>query len=373
MNNSNGLVKNNNHSIGHIFQQGLTLIELLVSMLIASIVFGGVVAVVQTSRSNYSSEQESAFMQENTRFAIELLSRDIRMAGSMGCAQRDSSAVGSVLGGAATETESNLGGLIDIENSLGLMGYEGTVVEDFPSAIFQTGNFGDGDNDSDAIMLRYANPDPRMMEQVSSHSGSVITVDGAHDFKQGDKIVVVDAACRNVGIFQHSSNATDTLQHAASGRYPGNCAGEIYSNDSFSCLTLENKSSNSKFKRGSFVYPYVAHAYFIDGSNVVPGVPALKRTVMNATGARPEELAQGIEHLNFEYGVDSDDDGDVNSFVTADNVTDWADVLAVKFSIILRSQTETLADPKVVTIDGIDFNDRYMRQLVNGTIALRNE
>ncbi len=120
------------------------------------------------------------------------------------------------------------------------------------------------------------------------------------------------------------------------------------------------------------MYPYLAHAYYIDDSNLVPGVPALKRTVVNSSGARSEELAQGIESLNFEYGLDFDDDGDVNSFVTADNVGDWDDVRAVRFSAILRSQTEALSEPREVTINGQTFNDRFLRQSVTSTVALRN-
>ncbi len=128
------------------FQNGLTLIELLVSLLIASIVFGGVVAVVQTSRSNYTSEQESAFMQENTRFAIELLTRDIRMAGGLGCAKRDSVALANILGNADGAVSSDLGGLLDLDNATGLTGYEGSVVENFPAAVMQTGASQSGSN-----------------------------------------------------------------------------------------------------------------------------------------------------------------------------------------------------------------------------------
>lgn len=376
--------KNNfrNASINY-FQKGLTLIELLVSMLIASIVFGGVVAVVQTSRSNHASEQESSLMQESTRFAIELLSRDIRMAGALGCAERQSTALGNVLGQTPAEessddeddedsneaeTRSNLGGLVDNSRAIGITGYEGAV-QDFPVAVIQS-----EENSSDAIILRYANPDPRMMAVVESHVGQSITTQGSHNFKTGDKIAVVDKGCRQAGIFQNTSTTQGTVAHSeTTGGYPGNCSGHLYTNDSFNCSTTASKSSSSKFKRGSLLYPYVAHAYYIDQSNIVTGMPALKRTVMNSTGARPEELAQGVESLNFEYGVDDDDDGriDDDTYVTAENVEDWENVVSVKFYMILRSQNEVLAEPRDVPgEDGVQ--DRYLRQEVSGTIALRN-
>lgn len=365
------------NNLSRYFQSGLTLIELLVSMLIASIVFGGVVAVVQTSRTNYTSETESALMQESTRFAVELISRDIRMAGNLGCAKLESVALANLLNG-------DLGDLIDTEESLGISGYESSDSNPaFPYAVTALVGEDSQSDLSDVIILRYADTDPRKLEQVSHDeaSSSFRPVNGgSHNFKVGDKVVVVDANCRHAAIFQ-TTNITGGIGYAGSGSgLPGNCSAHIthiFSNDSFSCETAQNKSGSSGYGGGSMLYPYMAHAYFVDESSIVPGMPALKRVIMNSGGARSEELAQGVENLNFEYGI-NDDQGNVR-FYTASEIRDsddpnirWKDVVSVKFRMILRSQTEALQEPKEIILDGINFNDRYLRQLVSGTIALRN-
>lgn len=355
-------------------QQGLSLIELLVSLLIASIVFGGVIAVVQTSRANYASEQESSFIQENARYAVELLSRDIRMAGGMGCASPGSAAVANVLGAASTTTESTLGGLLNNETSIGIEGFEGSINQAFPAAILQSNGI-DEDNlagRSDALILRYADPDPAAMVNVTGHSGTTFTVAGDHSFATGEKLVVVDASCRQVGIFQNTASGNTTIGHSQDGGYPGNCFSGLFSLDSFSCQSTASQSSILSFKPGSVIYPLRANAYFIDQSNVVPGMPALKRTSLNASGARPEELAQGVESLNFEYGIDNDDDGDLDQFITADAVENWAMVKAVRFYIVLRSRSPVFETARETTLNDVQYDDRFLRQLATGTVALRN-
>ena len=65
---------------------GYSLIELTVTLFIGLIILGGVFQVVVTSKRSYLNHQEMTYIQENARFALDALSRDIRMAGYMGCA-----------------------------------------------------------------------------------------------------------------------------------------------------------------------------------------------------------------------------------------------------------------------------------------------
>ena len=69
----------------HKRQQGLSMIELMVALLIGTILTASVIQMFVGSRSTYAMQSALASMQENARFAIEFLSRDLRKAGYVGC------------------------------------------------------------------------------------------------------------------------------------------------------------------------------------------------------------------------------------------------------------------------------------------------
>ncbi|MFZ3046815.1 MAG: PilW family protein [Desulfatirhabdiaceae bacterium] len=60
---------------------GMTLIELLVAIAISGLVLAGVVQVLTTSTSSYSLQEDMAAMQQNLRMSKMFLERDSRMAG----------------------------------------------------------------------------------------------------------------------------------------------------------------------------------------------------------------------------------------------------------------------------------------------------
>lgn len=61
--------------------RGTTLIELLVYMLILSIVMGAIYAVLVSNFRAYDSVENNLVVQQDVRAALELMGRDIRMAG----------------------------------------------------------------------------------------------------------------------------------------------------------------------------------------------------------------------------------------------------------------------------------------------------
>ena len=61
-------------------QQGLTLIELMIAMALGMGVVLAAVALMQASRSTYLSVADSAQIQENGRYALDLIARSVRQA-----------------------------------------------------------------------------------------------------------------------------------------------------------------------------------------------------------------------------------------------------------------------------------------------------
>lgn len=64
----------------HRYQQGLTLIELMIAMALGTGVVLAAVALMQAARSTYLSVADSAQVQENGRYALDLIERSVRQA-----------------------------------------------------------------------------------------------------------------------------------------------------------------------------------------------------------------------------------------------------------------------------------------------------
>jgi type IV pilus assembly protein PilW len=80
--------------------------------------------------------------------------------------------------------------------------------------------------------------------------------------------------------------------------------------------------------------PYVIYLYFVGTDNV------LKRAeFINGTGmGNVTSLVDGIENLQLDYGIDTDNDGNADSY-TGDptSVSNWSNVVTVKINLLARN------------------------------------
>ena len=66
-------------------QRGVSLIELMVGILIASILMLGMYQIFMASRVTFQMQEGLSRVQENGRFAMDYLQRNVRMVGFLGC------------------------------------------------------------------------------------------------------------------------------------------------------------------------------------------------------------------------------------------------------------------------------------------------
>ncbi|VUD68281.1 hypothetical protein TDB9533_04078 [Thalassocella blandensis] len=340
-------------------QTGVTLIEIMVSMVISLIILSGIVTVVMSTHNSFKTETEGSFIQENARYAFDMMARDVRLAGNLGCADILYTKISNVV-------ENTYDGM---HSTQFIEGYEASPnASDYPDAMSDAIN-------SDAIIVRFADPETIVTtKSYDSSTKSFSFLSGkTHKFSEGDQLVVVDSTCRNAGYFENTSNTDSILAHTSGGS--GNCGNTLYSDSmkNLNCDKTYPTGSVKSYSNGSEVMEYKVHAYYIAESSVLDGVPALKRRRLSKSGHFTEELAQGVESMEIQYGIDSDDDGNVDHFDNADTVADWTKVIAARLELVFRSQTEVFAEAQSVTIGAKTFpNDRYLRQLAAATIKIRN-
>ena len=140
------------------------------------------------------------------------------------------------------------------------------------------------------------------------------------------------------------------------------------------CLTL------SQLRR------YVTRIYYVASCNEcgVDTTPTLKRVEVSGTSTSIAPLAEGVEEISFEYGFDTDGDGVPDVFLLALSGTagaldnDWSNVVAVRLNMLTRTTEATpgFSDPKTYNL-GLagsrgPFTDNYKRRVYVTTVRLNN-
>jgi type IV pilus assembly protein PilW len=148
---------------------------------------------------------------------------------------------------------------------------------------------------------------------------------------------------------------------------------------------------------------YVVDIYFVSNDDIAgDGIPTLKLARLDASGmtdASVVPLAEGIENLQFEYGLDTGatPDGSADEFTANPDIragcagaasacspANWATTVAVKIHMLGRNTEAASAgytNQKSFTLglnaDGTSntipaFNDRYKRHVYEASVRLYN-
>ncbi|MOA21001.1 hypothetical protein D3C78_1414770 [compost metagenome] len=88
-------------------------------------------------------------------------------------------------------------------------------------------------------------------------------------------------------------------------------------------------------------------------------------------------LVDGIERLHFQYGLDNDEDGEVDEFDATPSGDEWGDVVAVRIWLLARNLAATpgYKDKRSYVLAGETAytpDDGFKRQLYTSTVRLNN-
>ena len=89
-------MQSRNHLASKLRQQGVTLVELLVALVLGLAVLVGLSSVYVAAKQAFRFQESSGRLQEDASYALEVLTKDLRMAGFAGCRGIDVVNVASV-------------------------------------------------------------------------------------------------------------------------------------------------------------------------------------------------------------------------------------------------------------------------------------
>ncbi len=324
-------------------QSGFALVELLIAMVLGLILVGGILQMFSATRQTHRVHEATARMQESGRMALEVISRDVRMADFWGCASDVTNVVNNLdAGGGAGYIDFQAGGLGGTEGGAGV-----------PDTLILRGGF-------DAGMEIEPPYGPQASANISTAAGN--------DIVQGDIIFISD--CTGADIFQVTNanpGGTGTMVHnTGATTSPGN-----YNASNPGCPGANAHCLSHVYGADASLFHVQQIAYSIGvGSE---GEPALFRN-----GA---EFLDGVEDFQVLYGEDTDAPGSLGSaianyYVPANQVIDMNNVVSIRVAVVTRSQNDNLTggvnQNYSVLGEARAAQDQRIRQTYMSTVTIRN-
>lgn len=323
-------------------QTGFTLVEILVALAIGMVILAALAVIFSRQSGNQSELERSTRQTENARFALDLLAEDLMHAGYYSDINPDALSPGPTwttpgpcvanVDDLGWETPAGGGPMMPVP----VQGLAAEAAAATPACLTQRVV------DTEAISLRHADT--------------------------GEPVAL--AAVTAGDLFLQSSRCQGETPRLLVGSATGD-----FSLQGPACDALNDAARR-----------LVQRTYFISACNdcsTGDNIPTLKRAEWRGGALRITPLAEGIENLQFDYGLDTDGDGQLDAFVAQDGVTGvgdllWNNVVAVRIHLLART-----VEPSPGYVDGRTYRlgvggvevtpaDAFKRRLLSATVRLMN-
>lgn len=313
---------------------GMTLIELMVALAIGSFLMIGAIQIYNQSRQAFVINESIARVQETAQFAMDTIEADLRMASNWGLLSR-----GIAIEGRSTTANANPLSLANIPTDCGA-----AWALDFIRPV-------EGDNNSFTLPCA---PTGAGGAQTNSDTITTRRTTVAPTTPRGDRLQIQSTRIQG--------------QAFSDGAVP-------------SGFSLADSETHDVL---------VSTYYVAQDSNLIPGAPTLRRKTLLPNPAGPivqdQEIAPGVENIQFQLGVDVDEDNSVDRYVNPDSAIinptavgfiPGSRVLTARVWLIVRgvSREPGISDNTNYQIGDVNlgtFNDSFRRMEVSKTILLRN-
>ena len=297
---------------------GVTLIELMIVLVIAAVLVAGVYSLFITQHRSYAVQDQVAGAQQDARAALDIMGRDIRMAGF---------GVGAGSGSGFTD------------------GTGAVVINGFSFAVNPT-------NRTDA-------PDTLTVVLGAVALGTVSGV-------TGNTVTLTSAASTTTPVFF----SFDLL--------PGRLyQGTMSDNTTINISSTGFPSGTGKIIGGK-AYGVQAITYSVTAPNGSPGLGVLRRNENTGSGAQPlagDGITTFVEELQFAYQVQGDTTNWWNTSAAAGATNDA--ITMVRINLIVRTAVEDTKDqnytrPTLEDHDESTTEDGYRRRVYTTEVKVRN-
>lgn len=345
-------------------QKGFSLIELMIALVLGLIVTAVAIQIFLATKQTYRLTQSQSEIQDNARIALSILTRDIREAGYGGCKALDQLNVQII-------ANDPLPAVIS-ENTI-ITGYEGKETNPaswspaLPDAIKDK-----VEPETDVITLQKATSCGGTLTGNLTASNANIHINSPNTcrFDQGEAVMVAD--CNDAHIFRLSNSPnhgspTETLTFGIDENKANHLCTSYSSSNPGSCDSGTEK-----------LYGYDAEVYIFSAVTYFVGKTHALYLYDNASNNSPVEIVEGIENIQITYGIDDNNDDEIDRYENADKIQadgDWDKVISASVSLL----SQTLADNVIVEDQVFNYDNRTvtkadgkLRRVFTTTIAVRN-
>lgn len=315
--------------------QGFTIVELMIAMVLGLLLGGVIITIFVQNRHGFDRDESVVRMQDDARQAVRELVNDLSMAGFL--------------------ADLVLPSLVTEDDSL-------AVATD-------CGPAGGGAN--------------WIYQAVTPGT------DVSHAVTIADNAVNANASfsCIPAGEFMPGTDVI-AIKRAAGARLVGApVANTVYLRTNGTLALLYREPENTPpavtIDPPFTEWEYRPSVYYIRNYANVPGdgIPTLCRRVLQYGGGVPtmvpECLAQGIENLQVEFGLDTDDDAEPNVFVAAPTLAELQTAVAARIYVLARSTNEDkqYRNEKTYQLSNAPAytpSDNFYRRVYSVTVGLHN-
>ena len=328
-------------------QKGVTLVELMISLVIGLLVLAGVTYVFFASRTTYTYNETLSRIQENGRIALDSLSFDIRMAGFFGCGKADLIPINVIASDPPIEK---------IDGGVAVRGY---TYSDAGAEFVDSGLL-KGVVDSDVIVIRRASPNLiNVAEPVPVDNANIKISSNPDGFDQNDVLLVTD--CSVGDLFQVTNSPKDDID--PNGKI--NLAHGSGSN-------ISNRLSKT-YGPDAQIMRFEEIAFFVRQTDRKTKSGKAISSLFRRVNGQVQEIVDGVEDMRAFYALNSD----VTNFKPKESIAeaDWARVVAIRVHLLLSMQEPTLTEAqKYQFADDAEKSgaDKVMRHEFTQVVALRN-
>jgi type IV pilus assembly protein PilW len=368
-------------------QQGFTLVELMISLVLSMAVLIGLSSVYVAVKSAFRFQEGTGRLQEDANFALDTISRELRMAGFAGCAGIQTLTVagvttrypGNVLASANPNTISGPNPLATVESGNAEVTVQPFTPLNFirgfdsvPSAMFSTGAVPTS-NGTDSLFFAGggANTVGVTVEMPASNSPLTIS-SNVYGWSGANTMIVSD--CNSSSIFEgtvSTSAGVTTIAHDGT----GNSADTFTNSYQFGPPITSGASA-----RAGAIVMLAQWNFFYVATRSGASTPSLYRITFNGISrSNAEELVSNVESMQLHYGENTQVDASGSATLVADEwrtsaatVTDWGRIVAVRVGLMMVS-AEDHTSPDVVLTTPTLLGQTYSLPTGASTNRLRKE